>query len=443
MSFMLLGILNSQAAGGGLTYWLATLGGAAADEGYGVATDSSGKVYYVARQSSQGGGSYDWYVAQSDSAGAVQWQRTLGSSGFEEVGKGSLTLDSSGNSYIAGNDASGAERVPALAKYNSSGVIQWQRKLTGGGSAGSGGSAIDSSGDIYLSSRVYVSAIYKASLAKYNSSGTLQWQRGTNGTDQSSFDSVAVDSSDNVYGFGRTTDAGAGSDDFLIIKYNSSGTVQWQRVLGGASSEFAGGIVIDSSDNLYVTGYTSSQGPGSSSGFIAKYNSSGTVQWQRTLGNSSSNYLYGVALDSENNVYVSGYASISSKNDMVFAKYNSSGTIQWQRRITSTGTDNDIGYGIHVDSADTLYVIGQTNNTGVGSADILIAKLPSDGSLTGTYELDGVNMTYGASSLTAATATLTAATSSIALETSSYTSATATMTDAAASFTSHLVEIPA
>ena len=40
----------------------------------------------------------------------------------------------------------------------------------------------------------------------------------------------------------------------LIAKYNSSGTYQWQRTLGGTSDDEGHGIAIDSSDNVYVTG---------------------------------------------------------------------------------------------------------------------------------------------------------------------------------------------
>ena len=66
---------------------------------------------------------------------------------------------------------------------------------------------------------------------------------------------------------------------------------------------------------------------------------------------------------------------------------------------------------------------------------MLLAKLPADGSLTGTYVLDSVDFVYAASTLTAATSTLTAATPSL-------TAATSSLTDASASFTSHFVEIP-
>jgi hypothetical protein len=143
-------------------------------------------------------------------------------------------------------------------------------------------------------------------IAKYNSSGTIQWQRTLGGASGDYGNGIAIDSGDNVYVTGRTSSQGAGSDDIVIAKYNSSGTIQWQRTLGGASTDVGFGIAIDSGDNVYITGYTNSQGAGNFDFIIVKYNSSGTIQWQRTLGGASSDVGYGIAIDSGDNVYITG-----------------------------------------------------------------------------------------------------------------------------------------
>ena len=201
--------------------------------------------------------------------------------------------------------------------------------------------------------------------------------------------SIAIDSSDNVYVFGYAFSTGAGSADVLLAKYNSSGTIQWQRVLGGAGYDAARSVAIDSSDNLYVLGYTTSTGAGSADFLVAKYNSSGTVQWQRVLG----------------------------------------------------GSNGDYGQSVAIDSFGDVYVLGYSGSTGAGGNDLLLAKLPNDGSLTGTYELDGVNIVYAASTLTAATSTLTASTSSLTAATSTLTAATSTLTASTSTLTEHFVGI--
>jgi len=253
--------------------------------------------------------------------------------------------------------------------------------------------------------------------------------------------SVAIDSSGNSYFLGWTQSAGAGNDDLLLAKYDSLGIVQWQRVLGGASLDRGSSVAIDSADNVYVLGHTGSTGAGSNDFLIAKYNSSGTIQWQRVLGGGSNEIGNSVAIDSSSNLYVLGNTNSTGAGsyDFLIAKYNSSGTIQWQRVLG--GASNDRGTSVSIGSSDNVYVLGYTSSTGAGSDDFLLGSLPNDGSLTGTYVLDGVSMVYAASTLTAATATLTTATSTLTAATSTLTAATSSLTAASASLTSHLVEL--
>ena len=72
---------------------------------------------------------------------------------------------------------------------------------------------------------------------------------------------VTVDSSGNIYVTGYTTggldgNTNSGDDDLILVKYNSSGTKQWTKQLGTSSSDIGYGVTVDSSDNIYVTGYT-------------------------------------------------------------------------------------------------------------------------------------------------------------------------------------------
>jgi uncharacterized delta-60 repeat protein len=437
-----LGIL-AVAGAGGVTYWLSTLGGAGSDFGNSVAIDLADNVYVLGITASTGAGNNDFLLAKYNSSGTIQWQRVLGGAGSDQ-GR-SVAIDSTGNVYVFGvtNSTGAGGNDLLLAKYNSSGTIQWQRVLGGAGGDEGRSVAIDSTGNVYvlgLTSSAGAGS-FDFLLAKYNSSGTIQWQRVLGGAGSEQGFLVAIDSADNVYVFGATASTGAGSNDFLLAKYNSSGTIQWQRVLGGAGSDFGNSVAIDSADNVYVFGQTASTGAGNNDFLLAKYNSSGTIQWQRVLGGISNDQGRSVAIDSADNVYVLGITASTGAggNDFLLAKYNSSGTIQWQRVLGGAGSDQ--GSSVAIDSADNVYVFGVTNSTGAGSNDFLLAVLPNDGSLTGTYVLNGVNMIYAASSLTSATSTLTAATSSLTAATSSLTSATSTLTDSSASLTSYLVEL--
>ena len=102
-------------------------------------------------------------------------------------------------------------------------------------------------------------------------------------------------------GLDGNTNSGYG--DIFLVKYNSSGTKQWTKQLGTSSSDFGRGVTTDSSDNIYLFGTTTGglDGNTSSGGrdiFLLKYNSSGTKQWTKQLGSSSFDEGQGVTTDS-------------------------------------------------------------------------------------------------------------------------------------------------
>ncbi|MCA3304130.1 MAG: SBBP repeat-containing protein, partial [Roseomonas sp.] len=162
---------------------------------------------------------------------------------------------------------------------------------------------------------------------------------------------IAVDSAGNCYVTGDDLTTNPGSIEMLITKYDKSGVIQWQRVLGGVNNDRGYGIAVDSSGNCYVTGLTASAGAGNSDVLITKYNASGTIQWQRVLGGASVDYGYSIAVDGSGNCYVTGITTSAGagNEDLLIAKYDTSGTIQWQRVLG--GTSSDYGQGIAVDSS--------------------------------------------------------------------------------------------
>jgi len=444
MSFILLGILNSQAAGAVETYFLSVIGGAGTDIGNSIGVGASSKIFVSGRTDSTGAGGTDAYLAKYDDSQTLAWQRVLGgaSTDISEA----LDFDSAGNIYFAGytsSDGQGSDDW-LFAKYNSSGTIQFQKTLGGGNFDRAESVHVDSSDNVFIVGRTRSAGQGNDDrlVVKYDTSGTVQWQRILGNADADRALGISSDSSDNIYVVGSTASTGAGSTDSLLVKYDTSGTVQWQRVLGGASSETGNAVVVDSSDNIYISGFTSSTGTGELDLLVAKYNSSGTLQWQKALGGTGSDQGISITVDSSDNIYLLGQttgATGTASNKFAIAKYNSSGTIQWQRKLGGTGSDQ--GISITVDSSDNIYAIGQTDSTGAGGTDILIAKVPNDGSLLGTYSLDGNNIVYEASSLTSTTATLTSSTASLTTGTPSLTSAASSLTDASANLTLVTTEI--
>jgi len=141
-------------------------------------------------------------------------------------------------------------------------------------------------------------------------------------------------------GGGLDGNTNSGNEDIFLVKYNSSGTKQWTKQLGTSENDIGNGVTTDSSDNIYVTGNTEGGLDGNTNSgrtdiFLVKYNSSGTKQWTKQLGTSSLDWGNVVTTDSSDNIYVTGYTSggldgntNSGFNDIFLVKYNSSGTKQ-------------------------------------------------------------------------------------------------------------------
>jgi uncharacterized delta-60 repeat protein len=407
--------LQIAAAGnaGGDNYWINTLGGSGTDSSRGVTAASDGSVYVATATNSEGAGGYDFSVVKYDSSGTLQWQRTIGGSNTEYPQ--GIAADSSGNIYVTGYQGSYGTRPTQfyLVKYNSSGTLQWQRSLVCIGGVYCSRVVVDSSdSNVYLvgysDSTNSTSGGNDVFVCKYSASGDLQWQRILGGSGSDIGKGIGLDSSNNVYISYQTSSAGQGSTEIGIAKYNSSGVIQWQRTLGGTAADSGGSLGVDGSGNAYVSFNTASEGQGGNDFAVAKYNSSGVLQWQRIIGGTSTESNQDVAVDSLGNVYLTGYtntAPVEGGTDVFIVKYNSSGALQWQRSLGTTANEN--AYSIFADGSDNIYLAGYTAIS--GNTDGLIVKLPADGSLTGTYG----DFVYASTSLTAATSTLTDAASTL------------------------------
>ena len=194
-----------------------------------------------------------------------------------------------------------------------------------------------------------------------------------------------------------------------MIKFNSSGTRQWTKPLGTAQNDLANGVSIDSSGNFYVAGVTyqhldGNTSAGSADLFVAKYNSSGTKQWTKQLGTSGRDHARGVATDSSGNVFVVGdtYGGLDGNtnagyNDLFVVKYNSSGTKQWTKQLGTSSTD--LADGVATDSSGNVYVVGYTyggldGNTNTGGSDLFVVKYNSSGTKQWTKQLGSSSQNY-------------------------------------------------
>ncbi len=275
-----------------------------------------------------------------------------------------------------------------------------------------GGSEIGGQGDIFL--------------AKYTSSGNLQWITSAGGEGIDEGRGISIDISGNIYITGYFSDTAyfqsktvvsSGQQDIFIAKYDSLGNCQWVKTAGSSYIDQGTGIYSDDNGNIYLTGYFSYNltfdsntvtSNGGSDIFVAKFNSAGNNLWLKSAGSNTNNYSeegFEIVSDSSGNVYVAGnyrcekgeaiFDSIAIEgenglySDLFIAKYNSSGLIQWVN--TATGYTWDQAAGLDIDSMDNIYVTGNVGqNASFYSTNGTISySNPRDCFFIAKYDSDG------------------------------------------------------
>jgi len=363
-------------------------GGTSGDEAYSIVQTTDGGYAVAAYTYSFGAGSYDFLVLKLNSSGGLDWARTFGGTDWDWAYSMVQTTD--GGYAVAGYTGSfGAGDYDFLVlKLNSSGGLEWARTFGGTGWDGAYSMVQTTDGGFAVAGRTesFGAGGYDLLVLKLNSSGDLQWARTFGGTDWDWAYSI-VQTTDGGYAVaGYTRSFGAGDYDFLVLKLNSSGGLDWARTFGGTGWDEARSIVQTSDGGYAVAGYARSFGAGGYDLMVLKLNSSGGLDWARTFGGTNYDYAYSITQTTDGGYAVAGKTKSFGAGDYDFLvlKLNSSGGLQWAR--TFGGTDWDEARSIVQTSDGGYAVAGYAGSFGAGSGDFLVLKLGPDGSYPGCAE---------------------------------------------------------
>jgi alpha-tubulin suppressor-like RCC1 family protein len=146
--------------------------------------------------------------------------------------------------------------------------------------------------------------------------------------------------------------------DYATIKYNSSGDSVWVKRYNslGNSYDGANSIAVDTSGNVYVTGYNTVSGIQYDYATI-KYNSSGDSVWVKRYNGLGNSYdgANSIAVDTSGNVYVTGYNTVSGiQYDYATLKYNSSGDSLWVKRYKGPVNSSNDAFSIALDGSGNV-----------------------------------------------------------------------------------------
>ena len=356
-----------------------------------MTVDEVGNVYVLAR-SSDVQTIYDFLTIKYDSTGDMLWQRNYDFPGhytLDDERPHDLVVDQDGNVIVTGLCEGTAVRGDYVTvKYDNDGNEIWVRRYNGPGNDYDEANAIavDNLGNIYVTGRSYDNAGTGMDYAtvKYDSSGTEVWVRRYHGPAVLSHpdwpNDIAIDSLGNVYVTGQSYGI-TSRYDYATIKYNSSGDEMWvARYDGlGSNQDIAQRLVLDSSGNVYVTGYSSS---GVTTGFdymTIKYDNSGNELWTRSYngGANAVDRAWGLALDASGNLLVTGDSvGVGTESDYATIKYDAAGNEIWIRRYNGNSNGVDWARDVAVDHEDCVYVTGYSDST---REDYLTLKYDSDG----------------------------------------------------------------
>lgn len=357
-----------------------------------------------------GGNGGDGFLLRMKPDGAVDWAVAFGGTGLDEpldlalspTGAPVITGFFTGPATFGTNVLAGAGGLDVfVAQFDVNGQMLWVREAGGAATDYASGVATDAAGNVFVTGSIITAADFGTTnvtaafagvstlfLAKYDATGAVLSVKLTDDPGGSLGFRVATDAAGNSYVGGYFTVSlshgasllrSSGSRDALVLKFDTNGAPGWAMRGGGGGNDEVYGLALDSTGNVFISGYfggnatfgsTTLNASGKSDIFLTKLNPNGTVAWTRQSGGlagDNSSQLGNVAVDGAGNIYLTATspydATFSSLvttglggDDALVAKYDRTGNIVWVQRFGSFG--NDSNRALAVDTAGNVLTGG-------------------------------------------------------------------------------------
>ena len=370
----------------GNAVWARTISGQATMNSTGISLNSTndelvvtgyyksiGYINFGSDSITSGTSFFESYITKYDSAGNSIWTSNGGPSAWNGQINFEVRLDASGNSYMAGT----FEDSIYLKKFDPAGTELWFRKFSGNMSntffwsldVNAAGESVVAG--YFANTSLVIDTItialnsngYTIVLVKSDAQGHVLWAKNDGQVASLYKPDIALDNSGNFYItgyfngstciFDTTTLYNQGVDDIFLVKYNTSGDVQWAQSAGGFHFDQGMGIATDQQNSCYITGLfrsVASFGPhfvfnnGDPEIFVAKYDASGNALWAKQAGGDLVEYGSAIAIDDSTNCYITGcFTSPSPSFDMVTLQNSSPQWNPYDLYIAKLGADNFTG----------------------------------------------------------------------------------------------------
>jgi len=353
-------------------------------------------------------GANDYWIVKLDSNRKIQWDKTLGGNGFDEL---DVILQTADGGYILGGSSSSDKSIDKtensrgiydywIVKLDTDGNIQWDKTIGGndndilrdlrqtsdGGYILGGYSYSDQSGEKTENSRGRFSSDYW--VVKLDAAGAVQWDKTIGGNywdllmalQQTTDGGYILGGESNSDLSGEKTAAGRGDYDYWIVKLNSNGVIEWDKTIGGSARDelYAlrqttdGGYIMGGESYSGVSGEKTGKSKGSSDYWIVKLDSSANIQWDKTIGGNNIDALTSLQPTSKGGYILGGssYSNMSGDKtensrggpDYWIVKINNNGKVQWDKTVGGNGTER-LGAVQEISTND--YVLGGYSYSGI------------------------------------------------------------------------------
>lgn len=328
-------------------------------------------------------GNYDVIILKTDLYGNLLWGRSF-DAGIDD--RAYSLISTSGGNYAVLGYTELTNRDYLVIKFNSMGNIIWKRRIGGGDKdMGVTISNTDDGGYILVGQTwSYGAGLNDFLLVKLTQQGDLEWAKTIGGGNNEVGMSVIQTSDGGYAALGNTHSFGSGGSDFLLVKLDSQGNLEWAKAIGGTDWEAPlYRSLIQTSDKGYViTGYTQSFGAGDEDILITKLDSTGALLWSTTVGGIYRDEPQFLMETNDGNYMVTGTTYSFGSNpyydyNIMFAEFSSDGGYNFSRIIE--GSAQEIGTGLTQDSTGGYLLTGATASFGSGVYDVIFSKIDYSG----------------------------------------------------------------
>ncbi len=409
--------------------WAVAANGPGRSEAYAVTTDTNGNIYTTGYFENTvdfdpgtgvfeltSNGHDDIFIQKLDADGNFVWAKQIGSNTFD--GAYAIKTDGNNNVYVTGYFGDTADFDPGtgvyeltpqrntdifILKLDTNGNFIWAKQIAGTGREYGYGIHIDTNGNILITGKIegatdfdpdpnnsqtfQSTGHYDAFVAKYNVDGNYIWAKvfqNANGNANAAGYGITTDSNNNVLitgYFEQTVDFDGGSGqlqlnsiggkDIFIEKLNADGDLIWAKQVGGTEHQEAFDIAVDSNNNVLLTGYFRGQTDFDPS--LAEYNITavqGDDFFVEKL-DENGNFIWAKAIPDASGIQRGNGITVNSNDEILFTgqskgiyieKTTNEGNKIWSVNLNGNG-NNTLGKAICIDANDNIITAGILNGT--------------------------------------------------------------------------------